>query len=159
MNTPLELRPIHPDDLEVLYQQQLDPEANYMAAFTREDPTDRTAYETHMARIMADETILIRTILVQGQIAGSVLSYLMEGQREVSYWLGREFWGQGIATRALAAYLQEVAERPLYARAAADNTGSIRVLEKNGFRRVGEDRYYANARGQEITEFIFILEA
>ncbi len=91
----LSLRSITDTDLPIFFQQQLDPEANYMAAFTAKDPSNREAFNAHWNRIRAEPTILIRTILCEGQVAGSVLNYEEEGRPEVSYWLGREFWGQG----------------------------------------------------------------
>ena len=57
-------------------------------------------------------------------------------------------------TRAL---LDEVAERPLYARVAKDNRASVRVLKKCGFATVGEDRFYSEPQGRHVDEFIFAL--
>lgn len=151
------LRDVQAGDLPVFFANQLDPVANQMAAFTAKDTADRAAFDTHWARIMADDAIIIKTIVLDGQVAGSILSYEMGGEREVSYWLGRKFWGKGLATRALAAYLKIVTARPLYARIAKDNIASRRVLEKNGFTICGEDRGFANARGEEIEEFILKL--
>jgi RimJ/RimL family protein N-acetyltransferase len=90
---------------------------------------------------------------------GHVLSFEQFGEREVSYWIGREYWGQGIATQALAQFLDTLETHPLYARAAKDNIASIRVLEKCGFRISGKDKGFANGRGKEIEEFILKLEA
>ncbi len=155
---PITLRPVKPADLEVFYLNNKDLEAVWMAAFTAKDPADREAFDAHWARIMASETVIIRTIEFDGEIAGSVLKYEMEGEAEVSYWIGRAFWGQGIATAALRQFIAELTVRPLHARAAADNLGSIRVLEKCGFVRTGTDRYFANARGEEIEEVVYLLE-
>lgn len=157
--TPLILlREVKNSDLPIFFEQQLDSTANYMAAFTRKDPTDRESFDAHWTKILADETIPIKTILFEGQVAGSVLSYIQFGKREVSYWLGKEFWGKGIATKALSEFLAELGERPLYARAARDNIASIRVLEKCSFVISGHDQGFANARGQKIEEVIMILK-
>jgi RimJ/RimL family protein N-acetyltransferase len=153
----LQLRDVQPDDLEIFFQNQLDPDANFMAAFTPKDPTDRTAYDARWAKILADKTILIQTILCDGQVAGSVLSYRWEGEPEVSYWLGREYWGRGIATWALGEFLEYDKSRPIFARVAKDNPASLRVLQKCGFEIVGEDKGFANARGQEVEEYILKL--
>ena len=152
------LRQVEPADLEIYFQNQLDPESNWMAAFTAKDPADREAFDAHWARIMADETVVIRTIESEGRVVGSVLKYEMDGEAEISYSVGREFWGKGIATAGLQAFIKELDIRPLHARAAFDNLGSIRVLEKCGFKKTGTDRYFANARGEEIEEIIFALE-
>lgn len=131
-----------------------------MAAFTSADPTDRAAFDARWARLRADPAVTNRTIEVDGAVVGTVGSWDGEPGREVTYWLGREHWGKGIATRALGEFLAEVERtRPLHAAAAADNVGSMRVLEKRGFVRVGEGRGYANARGEEIDEALFRLDA
>ena len=153
------LRDVMRSDLPIFFDQQLDPDANHMAAFTAKDPSDRDAFLAHWSRILGDETITIQTILFDGQVAGSVLSYVDEdGQLEVSYWIGKPYWGKGVATRALSAFLKHIEVRPLYARAAKDNIGSLRVLEKCGFARIGEDKGFANARSEEIEEFILRLD-
>jgi RimJ/RimL family protein N-acetyltransferase len=152
------LREVEEADLPVLFDQQRDPQANYMAAFTPQEPDNREAFTQRWERFQADQTIINRTIVFRGQIAGSVASFVYLGEREVTYWIGREYWGQGIATRALKAFLEQVSERPLFARAAKDNQGSIRVLEKCGFRRIGEDKGFANARDVEVEEFVYRLD-
>jgi RimJ/RimL family protein N-acetyltransferase len=157
MTSTLMLREVWDDDLPTFFTQQLDPDANYMAAFTAADPTDRAAFDAHWRRIRSDSGVLNRTILVDGVIAGHVASFEYAGEREVTYWLGKEFWGQGIATRALAAFLQEETTRPLHARAAKDNIGSVRVLQKCGFTITGEDKGFANARGVETEEYVLVL--
>jgi RimJ/RimL family protein N-acetyltransferase len=155
------LRDVIADDLPIFYEQQLDPEANYMAAFTTKDPADHEAFMRHWQKILADESTTIKTIISDGQVAGSVSSYRdeeMEGP-EVTYWLGKSYWGQGIATQALTAFLDIVQVRPIFARVAKDHLASRRVLEKCGFTVCGEGRGYANARGTEIEELILRLDA
>lgn len=155
----ISLRGVLDSDLPVFFQQQLDETANRMAAFTRPDPSDRQAFMAHWGKIRADEGITIRTILYDGQIAGYVLAHAWFGEPEVSYWLGRGFWGRGVATQALGLFLQELPTRPLHARVAADNLASRRVLEKNRFILTGRETGYANARGEEIVEFVLTLKA
>jgi RimJ/RimL family protein N-acetyltransferase len=155
--TEVLLREVSAADLPIFFEQQLDAEAIAMAAFTAADPSDRAAFDAHWARILADPTTLNRTIVCDGEVAGHVACFEQEGQREVTYWLGRRHWGRGLATRALAALLELAPERPLYARAVKDNLASLRVLEKCGFAIAGEDRGYANGRGAEVEEWILIL--
>jgi len=154
----VQLQEVIESDLPIFFEQQLDSTANYMAAFTRKDPTDREAFDAHWTKILADETIPIKTILFDVQLAASVLSYGQNGELQVSYWLGKELWGKGISTKALSEFLFELKERPLHARAAIDNIASIRVLEKCGFVISGYDQGFANARGEEIEEVIMILK-
>ena len=148
------LRHVTQHDLPLFFAQQLDPDANHMAAFTAKDPTDRDAFMAHWHKIWHDETITIRTILFDGHVVGHVLSHGWFGEPEVSYWIGKAWWGQGIATAALAIFLRLQPERPLYARVVKDNTASRRVLEKCGFHPIGHDKGFAHARGQEVEEII-----
>jgi RimJ/RimL family protein N-acetyltransferase len=154
------LREVTEDDLAIFFAQQQDPAANWMAAFTARDPTDWAAFAAKWAKILDDRT-LAKTILCDGQVAGSVSRFVApwSGQHEVTYWVGREYWGRGVATRALAGFVGLVAVRPLYARAAWDNVASIRVLEKCGFVPIGRDRGFANARGAEVEEVVLELRA
>ena len=154
----IRLRDVEVDDLPLFFEHQRDPEANWMAAFTRKDPADRDAFMAHWTKILEDEATTIQTILFNGSVAGSVSSYVDEDEHlEVTYWIGKPSWGKGIATCALSAFLEHNKVRPLYARAAADNAASLRVLEKCGFVRIGTNRDFANARGQEIEEVLLKL--
>jgi RimJ/RimL family protein N-acetyltransferase len=153
------LRDVTVRDLPAFFEQQLDPDANHMAAFTAKDPADRDAFTAHWTKILGDETITKKTILFDGHVAGHVLSFEEGGELEVSYWIGKRYWGKGLATEALSRFLDHVKTRPLYARAAKDNIASIRVLEKCGFEIAGEDKGFSNARGEEVEEFILRLAA
>lgn len=157
MTIHLTLRAVAPGDLPIFFENQRDPKAIHMAAFTAADPTDRAAFDAHWARILANDSVINRTIDVDGQVAGSVASYVGELGPEVTYWLGREYWGRGIATAALAEFLKLQTARPIFARAAADNAASLRVLQKCGFVITGQDRGYANARKQVIDEYVLEL--
>lgn len=130
------LRDVRPADLPVFYEQQLDPESTRMAAFPARE---RAAFDAHWEKILRDRMVRANAIVADGAVAGNVVSFRKDGKTEVGYWLGREFWGRGIATRALAEFVRSVDERPLHAGVAKHNAGSIRVLEKCGFRRCGEE--------------------
>ena len=152
------LREVVEGDLDAFFEQQLDPDARRMAAFVGENPGDRDAFEGRWARILADDSIVKRTIVRDAIVVGHVVRFDRLGDAEVSYWIAREHWGQGIATGALRLFLEEIAERPLLARAAADNLGSRRVLEKCGFVLIERGRFFAHGRGEEIDEVILRLE-
>jgi RimJ/RimL family protein N-acetyltransferase len=124
------LRAVTEADLPVFYRDQLDPDAVAMVGF---EPRDWDAFRAHWAKIMADPDVLIRTVVVADQVAGNVLSFVHEGEREVGYWIGKRFWGKGVASLALAEFLREHTVRPLYATVAGHNVASIRVLQKCGF--------------------------
>jgi RimJ/RimL family protein N-acetyltransferase len=100
---------------------------------------DRESFTTHWDRILEDESVVKQTILFEGEIAGKVVSFVQYGEREVGYWIGREYWRRGVATRALAGFLDLERRRPLYAYLARHNIASIRVLENCGFRISGEE--------------------
>jgi RimJ/RimL family protein N-acetyltransferase len=152
------LRPVHDSDLPVFYRQMNDPESLRMAAFTPKDPADRDAFDAHWKRIRSSADVLNRTVLVDGDVVGHVAVFGEPDEREVTYWIDRAYWGRGIATAALRMLLTQAPERPVYARVAADNAGSVRVLERCGFRLTGRERGFANARGEEIDEVVLTLE-
>jgi RimJ/RimL family protein N-acetyltransferase len=111
-----------------------------MAAFP---VRDRDAFEAHWARVRADETCVARTVLVDGEVAGNVGSFNRDDAREIGYWIGRAYWGRGVATAAVRRFVDEVEPcRPLHAGVALGNAASMRVLEKVGFRRTGEEEGY-----------------
>ncbi|GEP91692.1 Protein N-acetyltransferase, RimJ/RimL family [Chitinophaga terrae (ex Kim and Jung 2007)] len=157
-NHDIQLRPTVASDLEKLFQIQLNREAIFLAAFNSQDPTDKPAYFAKYTRLLSDPTVNNQTIIVGETIVGSIAKFLMEGDAEITYWLDRDFWGQGIATAALKNFLGIETIRPLFGRVAFDNFGSQRVLEKCGFTRIGSDRGFANARQMEIEEFIYRLD-
>jgi RimJ/RimL family protein N-acetyltransferase len=152
------LRPVEDRDLDTIYAQVTDPESIRMAAFTAEDQTDRRAFLDRMSRIRGDTSNSYRVIDVDGAIAGTIASFRLDDRPEVTYWVDRAHWGKGIASAALRILVAETGERPLYARTASDNVGSLRVLEKAGFRRIGVDRGFAPGRGEEIEETILRLD-
>ncbi len=145
------------DDLNALFEFQLDKESIHLAAFTPKDPNDKAAYIEKYTKFLNDPTINQRTIRLNDVIAGSIAKFVMENEAEITYWISRDFWGQGIATTALREFLKIETTRPIYGRVAFDNYGSQKVLEKNGFIRTGIDKGFANARQTEIEEYIYKL--
>jgi RimJ/RimL family protein N-acetyltransferase len=150
------LRDVTKGDLSVLFKHQLDPEANRMAAFPARS---RDAFMVHRERILDDETVTTKTVLVDGKVAGSVVSFEQDGKLEVGYWLGRGYWDKGIATAALSAFVELVRVRPLYAHVAKHNVASIRVLEKCGFEISGEENGPSDVPGEEAEGLILALRA
>jgi RimJ/RimL family protein N-acetyltransferase len=123
-----------------------------MAAFSSRD---REAFMAHWARIRADATTIVKTVVFHGRVAGSIVQWRQAGESRVGYWIGREYWGQGIGSTALSILVKQVKQRPLTARVAKHNAGSIRVLQKCGFTIIGEDKFPWN--GEMIEEFIMEL--
>ena len=137
----------------VFFEHQRDPIAVAMVAFRSRD---RAAFDQHWAKLLADDSLLKKTIVVDGQIAGNIGSWTSEGKREVGYWIDRAFWGRGVATEALSAFLCLEQTRPLYAGVAKHNVASIRVLQKCGFtlsRSVDEASNDADASHVLLTLF------
>jgi RimJ/RimL family protein N-acetyltransferase len=137
MSLRVHLRDVRDDDLVTLFEHQTDPEANRMANF---EARDRDAFMAHWAKILRDDSVVVRAIEVEGLVAGHIVSWEHDGERDVGYWIGHDHWGKGVATAALTAFLVELDTRPLHAHVATHNTGSIRVLEKCGFERSGAPR-------------------
>ncbi|OLZ56767.1 GNAT family N-acetyltransferase [Streptomyces amritsarensis] len=152
------LREVRDSDLPAFWEQLRDPAAHQVAAVTRDYHYERAPFERHWAKVRSDPDVLVRTVLADGEVAGHAAVYGPPHEREVTYWIGRAHWGRGIATEALAALVALEGTRPLHARAAADNAGSIRVLEKCGFVVTGHGRGFARARGGEIDEVLLTLE-
>ncbi|WLR47262.1 GNAT family N-acetyltransferase [Halobacillus litoralis] len=153
----ISLREMHWNDLDFFFEFQKDREANHMAAFTAKDPYDRESYIKHWSKILREDRIIKRTITINHDVVGSVICFTQFGEWEVTYWIDKKYWGKGIASRALSEFLQTVSIRPLIGRTAKDNIASRNVLEKNGFQMTGEDKGFANARREEVEEYIFTL--
>jgi RimJ/RimL family protein N-acetyltransferase len=153
------LRAFADDDLDALFEWESDPRAVELAAFTRADPSDRRAFDAHYERVRAEPSNTLLAIVAEGRFVGTVSSFWIEGEREVSYWISPSRWGEGIASAALRLFLAEVERRrPVFGRVAAHNAGSAKVLERAGFREIGADRGFAAGLGREVEERIYRLD-
>lgn len=148
------LRDVVEADIAVFFEHQRDAEANRMAAFPARD---EEAFIAHWQRLLADDALIKKTIVCDGEVAGNIGCFDGDGMHFVGYWIGREFWGKGLATRALAELLDEVTVRPLHAHVAAHNVGSIRVLEKCGFVEVSRATAHDSLIGGELEELLMEL--
>jgi len=147
------LREVVENDIPIFFEQQNDPEAIEMAAFP---PREWEAFAAHWARIRADDSCVLKTIVFDGEVAGNIGCWPRDDKRYVGYWLGREFWGKGLATRALEELVADL-ERPLYAEVSTANIGSIRVLEKCGFAVSGRTVEHDEGLGGEIELLVMKL--
>ena len=148
------LRDVIEDDLPIFYEQQLDPDAIQMAAFPARN---QEAFFGHWKKSMSNPTVLLKTALFDGHVAGYVVSWDQSGEREIGYWVGKEYWGKGVATQALTLFLGYVKSRPLFAHVAKHNIASRRVLEKCGF-NISRDDEVSDEGGKIIEEYIMTLE-
>ena len=153
MPDEIRLRDVTEADLPILFEQQWDPEANRMAAFPARD---WEAFTAHWAKILGDEILIAKVILFNGQVAGNIMSFEKSGEPLVGYWIGRQFWGKGIATKALSEFLGQVETRPVYAHVAKHNKASIRVLEKCGFTLFAEGQEISGPGGEKVEELILV---
>ncbi|MDF1809873.1 MAG: GNAT family N-acetyltransferase [Phycisphaerales bacterium] len=157
------LRSVFDADLPIFFEHQQYQPAQHMAAFVHEDPSDRIAFDTHWAKLIGSDKILKRSIEHDSELVGHIMSFDMPNEedgldREITYWIGHEYWGKGIATQALLQFIEIEQTRPLFGRAATDNLGSIRSMEKCGFALIAHERGFAHARGEEIDEVVMKLE-
>lgn len=150
----IELRPVQPDDLPVIYEYQLDPDANRMAVA---NPRDRATFDEHWQDALNDPAVTARVVIVDGELVGNIGCFKLRGLDSVGYWIKKEWWGRGVATRALSLFLNEVQTRPLYARASSSNIASVRVLEKCGFKLQGYEWAEATERFPASEEAKFRL--
>lgn len=155
MTNDVILRDVLDSDLPIFFEQQLDRDATWMAAFPARP---RDAFMAHWQKIQTVETSTLKTIVFQGKVAGYMACWEQHDERKVGYWLGKEYWAQGVASAALSLFLMEVKVRPLHARVAKHNAASIRVLQKCGFMMTGEDKF-VGVNGEECEEFILVLRA
>ena len=155
MPPAVRLRRVEDADLEAFFDHQADPQSIELAAFPARD---KEQFAAHWVRIRADQTTIVRTVVVDGEVAGNLGSWTDEGQQLLGYWIGREHWGRGVATQALARFLDDVPTRPLYAQVAAHNVGSIRVLEKCGFQRYHVQAAPSPVPDGGIEELSFVLD-
>lgn len=152
------LRDVVDADVSVFFEHCRDATARHMAAFVSDDPDDRAGFDAHWARLRASDDVLVRAIEVSGVLVGHIASFSRGEDREVTYWVDRTRWGQGIASEALTALLVLDPVRPMHGRVVKDGVGSRRVLEKNGFVICGEDRGFAAGRGADVEEVILRLD-
>lgn len=149
------LRDVVADDLPILFEFQLDPDSNLMAAVI---PRTREVFFDRWKDILVDPNVVAKVIELDGEIVGQVSLFQVEGKDCVGYWIAKSHWGRGLASRGLELLLEQISTRPLHARAAKHNVASIRILEKNGFKIIGTEHSLATDRYLECDEVLFLLE-
>lgn len=154
MSKGVQLRDVEAKDLPVLFQHQLDPEGIRMAVV---NPRTAEAFDAHWQKILGDRSAINKTITLDGLVVGYVSTFRVAGQNEVGYWIDREHWGKGIASRALTLLLEQVKTRPLHATVARTNAASIRVLQRCGFTLTGYQHVPASERYPACEVGTFIL--
>ena len=153
-NTGVRIRPVEPNDLHTLFKFQLDSESNQMA-FTH--PRSKEEFDSHWEKSLTDPKVVVRAIVAGGSLAGCIACFKSEDKHYIGYWIGKQFWGKGIATAALNLLVAEFDIRPLQSRVAVTNVASIRVLEKCNFRELSREWSPASDRYVECEEVIMEL--
>ncbi len=147
------LRDVRDDDLRIFFEQERDPIANLLAAYPARD---LEAFMLHWRKKASGDTpCFIKTIMFDGCLAGSIECWANDGKWLLGYWIGREFWGKGIATAALREFLTYVKMRPLHAHVPSHNKASLRVLEKCGFTVSGQGSIFSEVHGHDVEEIHF----
>src|SRR3954465_10895573 len=154
----IRLRTFADSDLDALFTWESDPRAVQMAAFTRANPAVRSAFDAHYERVRSDPSNTLLAIDDDEEFVGTVGSFTMEEKREVTYWIAPARWGQGLASRALRAFVAIESTRPLYGRGAGHNAASAKVLCRAGFVEVGSETAFAPGIGAEVVERIYRLD-
>jgi len=155
MSDKVTLRHVREDDLETFFTDQLDPEAVRIAAFPSRD---REAFMALWRKIMTDTSVMARAVLLEGELAGHVVSWEQDGERKIGYWIGKAYWGKGVASAALSQFLAQFSVRPLVADVAQHNAASIRVLRKCGF-TISREARTPLADGQYVDDYVMTLSS
>ncbi|TFI46895.1 N-acetyltransferase [Micrococcus endophyticus] len=153
------LRDVRPEDLDEFFLHQQDEQASLMSAFAPRNPRDRGVFDYHWSSLLAAETAVVRTIEHEGRAVGAIVCTEHDGVGELSFWTAQDYWGLGLTTAAVDAFLREHTRRPLRAHVPEDNAGSVKVLSRRGFETVGQERVFSNARAEVITELVMELPA
>jgi len=111
-----------------------------------------------------DDNEVVRGITLDGVLIG-VTGYLPDesgDSAEIGYWLGKDFWGQGFATEAVAALIAYCFRRERFTRLTCghymDNPASARVIRKLGFQPSGEGKYWCEARRRDVEALRYELK-
>jgi RimJ/RimL family protein N-acetyltransferase len=112
-------------------------------------------FRKHWNTITSGDEVVREAILFGEEVVGFAVSFDRDEERQVGYWIGRDYWGRRIASAALPLFLEFESRRSLRAHVAQHNPASIRVLEKAGFSRV--DARVANVRGVSAAEYVYEL--
>ncbi|MBL9148065.1 MAG: GNAT family N-acetyltransferase [Phycisphaerae bacterium] len=144
----ISIRPTTAADVPSLFAFECEPAANERAGTK---PRDWPTFESRWAEILADidgtrTRVVPRVILADGEVVGAVNISPQGDADAIGYWIAKEHWGRGIASRAVERMLEEYTRRPLYATVAAGNAPSLRILEKFGFVIESRERTPETAR-------------
>lgn len=137
---PASLRATTVDDIPFFFSQQTDPIACELAGYPLKE---WERFDAGWRKSLDEGAHILRTIDVDGVVAGHFVAWQEQDDWFFGYWLERALWGQGIMTAAIAQFLPLIPSRPLFATVAVHNTASARLLLRAGFceveRRIADD--------------------
>ena len=157
------LRPFSNDDIEAIVPLASDPlVAQYLADRFPQPYTHEDAMFWIPLR-MQDPVHNHFAIEYRGELAGGIGLDPLDAERRhashVGYWLGRKFWGLGLASAACRALTEHAFEDRgfirLEAYVYAPNVASMRVLEKCGYVREGLMRKAIIKRGEILDAYMY----
>jgi [ribosomal protein S5]-alanine N-acetyltransferase len=80
----------------------------------------------------------------------------------IGYWLGEQYWGMGLGTESVCLVINyafsAIGLEKICAFVYPDNKGSIRVLEKSGFKIGGQVNEYHKISGTYRNSLIYVIQ-
>ena len=152
-----QLRPVLASDIDLFFEHHLELRPMPTGASAADLASRKATFVDRWEQMLSDERVLARTILWKGAVAGYVAYLIQRDKPSISCWLGRDYWGKGLATQGVRGFLDLIEQRPVYARVAFDNLAAMQVLRHTGFAIVGHDSFFSEAHGYEIDEIILAL--
>lgn len=150
------LRAWRGDDLDSLLRHADDEHVSRGVSDRFPHPYTREDGEAFLSGAVVDLSQPVFAIEKDGEALGGIGVQPFSGERavgaEFGYWLGRAHWGQGTMTRVVSVFapwaMETLGLQRLQATVLDFNTGSARVLEKNGFIEEGILRCAVRKRGR-----------
>lgn len=159
------LRPWNPDDAQSLVKHANNPSIarNLRDGFPY--PYTLKAAHSWLKMVAENEKDMILAIEVEGEAAGGIgmhgMTDVYRFNCEIGYWLSETYWGMGIMSDAVGAMVEYAFTQThwhrLFACIYENNPSSMRVLEKNGFRKEAIHRRAVIKEGKLMDEHLFAL--
>ena len=97
---------------------------------------------------------------INGKVIGGIgLRDITSHKAEIGYWLGKKYWGKGIATKAVQLItnfgFKQLKLKRIYAHIFSKNKASARLLEKNNYKREGLMRKYYLKNGKLLDAALY----
>lgn len=129
------------------------------AKFDRPRDTDDAAVKSRISKwasVSESDEHLFFAVCLQGQMIGYIALHIRERGYELSDCFHADHYGRGYAYESISAALREMKAQmnvtTFTAGTALENTPSVRLLHKLGFRQTGTEQvsFYKDENGQSI---------